>query len=668
MSKKKPYSGLRILAWGIGGFIALLILLVVGAVIIIGTPYFSAKLGSIITNSSGRNVALEGKIEAHIWSREPRIIFNDVKIGNAEWAESPTMFEARRIEVSLRLAPLLHLRVVLPEVLIDQPKLSLEKNTDGKENWNFSQNPQSAVAKEATPNSRGSIPIIGSLEINDGVVVYKDATRNIDTTFQISTIEGESHHHDLKVEGKGTYQKDKFDIAFSGGSALQLRESKEPYPFHLKTTAGKTTAEVDGTVQDPVTLEALDVTLNLEGATLSDLFPLTGIALPPTPHYKLKGHLTRDADSWHVEDINGLMGSSDLKGKIAWHTDQKPPYFEGDLVSENLDMRDMAGFVGAHEKPSDADRVIPDAPLDITRLMAMNADVVFKGTHIKTPDLIDNFLMKVDLKNGVLILDPLSFGIAKGTVESHLKIEGKQNPPAADLDVHFERLSLEGMFKGLAQKFGEANVSAGRFGGKAKLHGFGKSLHEILASSNGTIDFGMEGGVLSQLMMQLAGLDLYRSAGLLVQGDKPTPINCIIADFTVDDGMMQAQEFVIDTSVSAIVGTGQMNLKDESVNLELKSNPKKPSLLSLRSPITLGGTLKHLRVGVEPTALVVRGGAAALLAVAAPPAALLAFIGPGLGEDSNCAALLKTLPSDAKAKNAHVAETSDENKNEPTDQ
>ncbi len=642
------------MAWVFGGAAVLAIVLVLGAVILIGTPYFAAKAGSFITNKSGRNVVLGGKIEAHIWQREPHFIINQVKIGNAEWAESPTFFEAERVEFSIRAAELLHLRVVLPQVTIDQPKMALEKNDKGEGNWSFSQNPQTAVGKAVTPNSRGSIPIIGKLSINDGQLTYKDPAHGIDTTLKVATIKGDSDNEDIDVEGKGTFQKDKFEIKFSGGNALELRETKTPYPFHLKTTAGKTIANVDGTVEDPVTLEALDVKLDLEGDTLSDLYALTGIALPPTPHYKINGHLTRNGDSWAVDDINGRMGSSDIKGKVAWHPTEKPPLFEGDLLSENLDMRDLAGFVGAHKKPANQDRVIPDAPLDISRMMAMNADVTFKGTHIKTPDILDNFLMKVNLKDGVLILDPLSFGISKGKVESHLKIEGKQTPPSADLDVHFERLSLEGLFKGLADKFGKGNVSSGRFGGKATLHGHGKSLHEILSNSNGTADFGMEGGVLSQLLIQLAGLDIYRTAGLIVKGDKPTPINCIIADFSVDDGMMQAQEFLIDTGVSAIQGTGQLDLKDESVDLELKSYPKKPSLLSLRSPISLGGTLKHITFGVDPASLVVRGGAAALLAAAAPPAALLAFVGPGLGEDSSCAAFLKQQPSEAKTKNAHA--------------
>ncbi len=651
---RQPHSKLRTAAKILGGVLAAFVVLVIAALLFIATPFFSAKAGAYLTSKSGRSVVLDGNIEAHIWSREPHFVLHNVKIGNAEWAKYPNMFEASRLEFSVRLWELLHLRLVLPELILEQPILSLEKNAEGKANWDFSQNPDAAVAKAATPNSRSSMPIIGNLSITDGELAYNDAGRDITTDFKVATIEGEADKHDLDIQGHGSYQKDPFDISLTGASALQLRESDTPYPFHLKTTIGKTTAEVEGTVQDPVALEALDVTLNLQGANLADLFPLTGIALPPSPHYKLKGHLTREGDTWRVADINGLMGNSDLTGNVTWHPEQKPPYLEGQLVSNNLDMTDLAGFVGANKKPANEDRIIPDTPLDISRLLAMDADVTFKGEHIKTPELLDDFLMKINLKDGVLIMDPLSFGIAKGKIDTTLKIQGKENPPVADLDVHFDRLSLEALFSGLAERFGKDNVSAGRFGGKAKLHGYGKSLRDIIASSNGNMDFGMEGGLLSQLMLQLAGLDIYRATGLLLTGDKPTPIHCIVADFAVNDGMMQAQEFLIDTDVSAIQGKGEMNLKDESMDMVLTTYPKKPSLLTVRSPIRLRGTLKHPRIGVDAASLVVRGGAAALLAAAAPPAALLAFIGPGLGEDSNCATMLKSLPADAKEKNANA--------------
>ncbi len=631
--------------------LAVLMALVVALFIYMTTPYFAAALGGWITNASGRNVAMEGSIEMHLLQREPQFIFRGIKIGNADWAKSPSMFEAERIEVSLRLSELLHARIVLPELIIDQPKIAFEKNEQGAANWEFTQNPQSAAVKDPVPDSRGSIPVIGHLQITDGVMSYHDPKEHIDTTLKIATISGSADKHEaLQLSGDGSYQNQPFKIDVSGASILELRETSQPYPFHLKTVVGNTSAEVTGTVQDPVKMEAVDVTLKLKGANAADLFPLTGIALPPTPDYEVQGHLVRNGADWDFQDFKGRMGDSDLQGHVVWHSQQKPPYFEGSFVSNNLDMKDLAGFVGAHKGTREETRVIPDAPLDISRMMAMNADVEFRGKKVKAPDLLDDFYMNVSLKDGTLTLRPVSFGIAKGTIIANVTVEGKANPPPVDMVVSFNKLSLNDLFRPLVEQYGDKNVSAGLVGGKATLKGHGKSLREMLAASNGTIGLGVEGGNLSRLMLELVGLDLFRSAGLLIGGDEPVAINCIIADFGVENGVMYTQEMLVDTDVTTIRGKGQIDFKDEAVDLKLRVIPRDNTLVSARSPITVTGTLKNPSIGVEPTALAVRGGVATALALLAPPAVLLAFIEPSMGEESHCAAVIRKMQKDTGAK------------------
>lgn len=621
----------------------------------ITTPYFSAKAGTWLTNKSGRNIALEGSIETHLWSRHPRFIFTGVKIGNAEWSKDPTMFEASRIEFSIKPLELLRARIVLPELIIDQPKLVLEKNAKGAANWNFDQNPQAAMLKKPVPEKRATIPVIQHLKITDGKLTYRDPAKDILTNVNISTVSGESEHKEnLHVSGKGSYQKSAFLIDLTGASILQLRESNAPYPFTLKTTVGPTSISVNGTVQDPVKLESFDVTLKLQGDNTADLFPLTGIALPPSPPYQVQGHLTHGKDIWHFENFAGRLGESDLKGDVTWDPTQATPYFKGDFTSDNLDMADLSGFIGAKKKPDDDARVIPDTPLDISRLLAMNADVNFSGKKIKEPTLMNNFSMQVHLKDGVLHVDPVEFGIASGKIEADILIEGKKTPPEATLKVNFQRLSLTDFFRPLAKRFGKENVSAGLLGGKASLQGTGKSLRDILATSNGDMGVGIEGGELSHLLLELAGLDLFRAAGLiLTDSDEPVPLHCVIAHFTVESGVMHTHDFLVDTDVTAIRAYGGIDLRDETMDLSLHTEPKESSLISARSPIHIKGTLKHPSVGVDKGALALRAGAAAALGLVAPPAAILAFIEPGLGKEGNCAAFIQKLEKDTGAKVPH---------------
>jgi len=627
--------------------LAIIVIAVAGLLFYITSPYFTGKLGTYLTHTSGRNIALEGRIEMHVFQREPRFIFHGVKVGNAEWSKTPTMFEADKIEFAILPWELLKGRIVFTDVDLTTPKVVLEKNEKGDANWNFTENPQAQVLKKPLPSSRFSTPVINRLNIEDGDVTYRDPVKHIDTTLKISTVQGNMEMQEsIELHGKGTYQKAPFKLDVTGASILELRESSKPYPFSIHTDIGNTHADVKGTVQDPIKGEAFDVTLDISGANAADIFPITGIALPPTPAYKVRGHLTREGDDWKFSHLAGKLGASDLKGDIVWHPKLRQPYFEGNFVSDNLNMADLAGFVGAHKQPDDPTRVIPDAPLDISRLLAMDADVTFRGRHVRTPNLLDDFYMKISLKDGVLWLHPVSFGIADGSINADIKIEGKKTPPVATLNVEFKRLSLNALFEPLAERYGKDNVSAGLLGGKAELKGTGKSLRDILATSDGNIGIGMEGGILSKLLLNLMGLDLFRTAGLLLTGDAPVPISCVVGDFSVKGGILDTRALLVNTDVTTIRGKGTINLQNEALDLRLYVSPHKASLVSARSPIDIGGTFKHPKIGLDPVALGARGGAAALLALLAPPAALLAFIEPGLGTNGDCAGFIHKMDQD----------------------
>jgi len=180
-------------------------------------------------------------------------------------------------------------------------------------------------------------------------------------------------------------------------------------------------------------------------------------------------------------------------------------------------------------------------------------------------------------------------------------------------------------------------------GGTADLAGTGKSLHQMLASANGSLGFGMEGGQFSQLLIELIGLDIAESVGFLIAGDKPVAIRCVIADFGLEDGLMTPRAFVLDTDDTIVTGTGSINLKTEAIELELKPQPKDFSPLALRMPLDIRGTLADPVFSVEPAGLLARGAAAVALMLVFPPAAIAAFIEHGPGEDSQCAALLATM-------------------------
>jgi uncharacterized protein involved in outer membrane biogenesis len=143
-------------------------------------------------------------------------------------------------------------------------------------------------------------------------------------------------------------------------------------------------------------------------------------------------------------------------------------------------------------------------------------------------------------------------------------------------------------------------------------------------------------GQISNLVMELAGLDIAEALKFLVEGDRKIPIRCAFGDFSVQDGLMTSRALAFDTTDTIIVGAGTISLKQETLQLKLRPRPKDRSLLVFRSPLIVEGTFKQPRFHPDFARVGLRAALALVLGNIAPPAALLATLELGPGKDANC--------------------------------
>ena len=99
---------------------------------------------------------------------------------------------------------------------------------------------------------------------------------------------------------------------------------------------------------------------------------------------------------------------------------------------------------------------------------------------------------------------------------------------------------------------------------------------------------------------------------------------------------MSTRAFAFDTEDTIIIGEGTIDLGDEQLDLLLKPRPKDRSILALRSPLVIDGSFRDPGFRPDMARLGLRGALALTLGSIAPPAALLATLELGPGEDSNC--------------------------------
>jgi uncharacterized protein involved in outer membrane biogenesis len=182
-------------------------------------------------------------------------------------------------------------------------------------------------------------------------------------------------------------------------------------------------------------------------------------------------------------------------------------------------------------------------------------------------------------------------------------------------------------------------------GAMVQLSGPGNSVARMLASADGEAGFATADCVLSELLIEYVGLDGGEIVKLLVKGDRNTRSRCGGALFEVKDGIGTAASFVFDTDDTRIDGSGAIDLRDETLDLHLKPHPKDKSILVLRGPLRVHGPFSNPGVSVQKKALLKRVGAAVLLGLLNPLAALLPLIETGSGKDANCAEVLGNVGS-----------------------
>ncbi|MDG6347735.1 AsmA family protein [Luteimonas sp. 8-5] len=596
---------------------------------------------------TGRSLDIGGNLDVDL-GRVTRISAERVRFGNADWSDEKDMASTDRIEFGVRVWPLLQRKLIVPDIHLAKPELRLEKTAKQGNNWSF-------LSGDDEGDSGWKVQF-RRLWVDDGRLVFLDPAAKTDIDVAVDSLAQAKDQTapPIAVKGDGHWKGNPFTLRGTAESPLDLQDPQSPYRIDAHAQAGATRAHARGTLLDPLRLTDFDLKLALSGKDLDDLYPLLGVALPPSPPYELDGRLTRDIEgkqtTWHYDDFTGRVGDSDLGGDASVTTGGARPYLRANLVSRKLDFDDLAGFVGGAPDTGDGEstnpelaalaaqreasgKLLPDTPYNLEKLRAMDADVRWKAHRIEAPKLpLDDMDAHLLLEAGLLRLDPLNFGVAGGDIRSNIRMDARESPIRTRADIDARNLDIGPMLPDVEL----AQDAIGKLGGDIVLAGTGNSVAAMLGSSDGTAVVGMGRGQVSNLVMELAGLDIAEALKFLIQGDRKIPIRCAFGDFEVQDGLMTAKALAFDTTDTMIVGEGTISLKDETLDLRLRPRPKDRSLLVLRSPLIVEGTFKDPSFHPDMARVGLRSAIALVLGNIAPPAALLATLELGPGEDIEC--------------------------------
>ncbi len=604
---------------------------------------FERAVGAIIN----RSVEVKGDFQLYFAPLQIKFYAENFTISNPVWASRRNLFAAKRIDT--RIAPL--------SLIFGKRRLYWLNLTDGMIDleWNAAHDRNSWTFSDKKGGKPLDFPSIDRATVTGTAIHYLDPKMQLLADLNIDTITSKNARIGKAVDVRGTGRVR--DTPFRLSAKLlspDATANRGQNKLILRAWAANNIIDVSGTLPSIADIENVPLDTRAQGRDMSELLDIIGVAIPRTRGYALTAQMVKDGQTYQFTGLRGRFGNSDIAGKLLV-TNGDRLRLDSELSTHQLDIVDAAPFIGynpdivatrgaaaaAAATGAGSQRILPDAALPIAAMQRFDAGLKWTIGNVKSRNVpVSHVDLTLALDRGKLSLSPLTFAMARGNVASDIIVDTRVRPAADSYDIRLAPTPMGRLLAG----YGVAEAgTTGTVKGRIQLKGRGDTIHDSLSSASGRIAFIIPGGSFWTRNIQLSELDLGTFAYKMFQGrlKEPVQINCGLIGFTVRNGLAAADPILIDTRKNVITGRGGFNFRTEAVDLAIRADGKKFSLLSAQSPVSLGGTFAKPSLNVISPQLVGRAGVGLGLAVvAAPLAGILAFVDIGDAKSAACGPVL----------------------------
>ena len=628
--------------WAFALPLALLAALALGE--IAGWPFLRGPLEHMLASRLGRSVALapDGAAFSVRFLGGVKLQTSRLLIGAPDWSTAPHLLDGQGVSLELGWGALWNAwrapgAAALQVRRLDATQLDAhaERSADGRASWQFGPAP-SASSPTAAP-----LPQFGRLGVAHGTLHYTDVAQGTAVEAKLTLTEGSTPGATpsrFTLSAGGRYQRLPLKLELQSGGLLSFMDdddAPEPVALKVNATLGRATLTFEGTTTGLLRGGGLNGHFRLQGPSLAAVGDPLRVTLPTTAPFVAEGEVQRRGAGWLAQVANATVGGSRVRGTFSYLAGPGRPVLMGELSGPRLLLADLGPAVGtpvAGAAARGGGKVLPTRPFDLAALRVMDADVRIKldELNLDTPKLepLRPLRAHLLLNDGVLEITELDARTAEGAVTGRVQLDGRGDTALWQADVRWSAVLLQRWLR-LARKEGEPPWVTGRLSGHAAVHGKGRSTAEILASLQGSVRVSLGDGTLSHLAVEAAGLDVAQALGVLLSGDAALPVPCAVADLVAQEGVLKPRTLVVDATDSVLWMDGTLSLASETMDLRVVVAPRDFSPLALRTPLRLTGPFSAPNVTLARNPLTGKVGAALLLALVNPLAALLPMLDPG---------------------------------------
>jgi len=620
------------LRWGLyilGGLVASLLLIIILLATIRIPIDLSGQKGLVESAASlalGRTVNVDDKIVITT-SVRPVFSLEGLRISNPKGFEKGDFLKMKTAEIQVKLLPLLRAKLQIAKFSVKGLTVMLVENKTGAVNW--SSQTAAGSKTEAPPQPQPSSEesqleltsdslVLAELVLEDISVDYRRPGLTEPLQFKIEECTGTMlPGKPFVLSVKGKLLEEPYVTTVEIGSLQELVEDSRSR-MEINTEIAKTRFDFSGSLNLAQALKSLNLKASVSGDRLDSLNGLLDLDLPPLKSYKAGAQLAVRRDRIDLTDLILQVGKSKLTGKMTADRSGSKPEVAIELTApliqlNDFDVGDWSPQQTDPEKPApqkdpQKEKVTeasqdqkPSADGEVEDLLSpevlakFNVRLNVKATKVMSgADELGSGVLTSTLKDGLFSVDPVKLSVPGGSFTLAATLKPDPQAPQASLRAVMEKFD----FGVLVRRANPKADMGGIINLDVDLKSSADSFDKLMANGNGYFDFS---GRLENLKAGIIDLWAVNVIAAVASGkdDQPSEINCVLGRWTMKEGLLTPNIFLIDTSKIRICAKGQVDFKKETIDLKMAPTPKKPEFFSLATPIEVKGSFDDFGVGIQ---------------------------------------------------------------------
>lgn len=418
----------------------------------------------------------------------------------------------------------------------------------------------------------------------------------------------------------GQLKQQDFNLDIRTASIAEVAKKPKQVPLNLSAQLADIQLEASSQVALPVNKHNLNLTLQASMPSLQEINKFSLVELPPYGPIKLAGEFQATPKGYFIDKLDFAVAQSELSGRIGLTTAATKPKFELALTAPRIQINDFKTgewSLFADEEAQDStqdqnqNQDIKPAPtaaqpksettessnalLSPQSMQRFDANVSVKVEQVLSgEDKLGDGELKFTLAQGKAQLEGLNLNIPGGQLglKGHLFYQNGQANTWLNAEVeNFE-------YGVLAHRIDPESSISGAISLDVDLKAKGADPKTMMESASGHFNVQVVPRTIRANIFDIWAVSLVSTVLPKVVPEKKSDINCVVGRFNFDQGMINEDIILADTTNMQVFAQTQINLATRALRVRATPRAKTAQVFSLETPIEVRGNIDDFKIKV----------------------------------------------------------------------